>query len=103
MTPVPAHLLDRPSMTSPHFRRSTLGGVSFIRIALVALVALVAFAARMAAQQTPAANATGVRRLSLDEALRIGEIQSEAIDIARAGVARASGQRMQTRSQALPQ
>ena len=104
MTPVlKAHLLDRPPMTSAQFRGSTFGGSRLVRIALVTLVALVAFAARMAAQQAPASAPAGVRRLSLDEALRLGEIQSEALDIARAGVGRAYGQRMQTRSQMLPQ
>ena len=44
-----------------------------------------------------------VRRVSLDDALRLAETQSEAVEIARAGVARATGQRYQTRSQYLPQ
>jgi outer membrane protein TolC len=52
------------------------------------------------AQQTTASN---VRRMSLDDALRLAESQSEAVEIARAGVVRATGQRYQTRSQSLPQ
>lgn len=43
------------------------------------------------------------RPLSLDEALRLAESQSEAVRIAEAGVTRARGQQMQARSQQLPQ
>ncbi|HEY5546805.1 MAG TPA: TolC family protein [Gemmatimonadaceae bacterium] len=43
------------------------------------------------------------RQLSLEEALRIAESQSEAIRIAQAGVQRARGQQLQARSQYLPQ
>jgi outer membrane protein TolC len=47
---------------------------------------------------------TGTRRtLSLDEAVRIAEAQSEAVRIARAGIQRAQGQQYQARSQRLPQ
>ena len=41
--------------------------------------------------------------LTLDEAVRAGESQSEAIRIARAGVQRAQGQQYQARSQRYPQ
>jgi outer membrane protein len=43
------------------------------------------------------------RVLTLDEAVRTAESQSEAIRIARAGVLRAQGQQYQARSQRLPQ
>lgn len=43
------------------------------------------------------------RQLSLDEALRLAESQSEAVRIAQAGVLRARGQQVQARSQYLPQ
>ena len=43
------------------------------------------------------------RQLSLDEALRLAESQSEAVRIAQAGVHRARGLQMQARSQYLPQ
>lgn len=43
------------------------------------------------------------RPLSLDDAVRTAEAQSEAIRIARAGVQRAEGQQYQARSQYLPQ
>src|ERR1043165_9088396 len=69
--------------------------------AAVALLASTIGAPTTAVAQQPA-NA-GVRRLSLDDALRLAEAQSEAVDIARAGVQRATGQRLQTRSQYLPQ
>ena len=52
----------------------------------------------------PTVHTTGTRRtLSLDEAVKIAEAQSEAVRIARAGVQRASGQQYQARSQRLPQ
>jgi outer membrane protein TolC len=43
------------------------------------------------------------RQLSLEEALRLAESQSEGIRIAQAGVQRARGQQLQARSQYLPQ
>ena len=43
------------------------------------------------------------RQLSLDEALRLAESQSEAVRIAQAGVHRARGLQVQARSQYLPQ
>ncbi len=51
-------------------------------------------ALRLSAQGTP---------LSLEDAVRMGESQSEAVRIARAGVQRGEGQQMQARSQYLPQ
>jgi len=52
----------------------------------------------------PTVHTTGTRRtLSLDEAVRIAEAQSEAVRIARAGIQRAQGQQYQARSQRLPQ
>jgi len=60
-----------------------------------------------AQQPTPARNAGAApatpRALSLDEAMRIAERESENIEIARAGVDRARGQQQQARSQYLPQ
>jgi outer membrane protein TolC len=50
-----------------------------------------------------AAQGQQVRQLSLEEALRLAESQSEAIRIAQAGVQRARGQQLQARSQYLPQ
>lgn len=47
--------------------------------------------------------ATAPRTITLDEAVRIAELQSEAVRIARAGVDRAHGQQWQARSQLLPQ
>jgi outer membrane protein len=56
------------------------------------------------AQVAPAAPAAAqARTISLDEAVRTAEAQSEAIRIARAGVRRAQGQQYQARSQRLPQ
>ncbi len=50
----------------------------------------------------PAAQAGSVA-LSLDDAVKMAEGQSEAVRIARAGIQRASGQQLQARSQFLPQ
>jgi outer membrane protein TolC len=68
--------------------------------ALVMLALTIGAAVNASAQQGRTAN---VRRMSLDDALRLAEAQSEAVDIARAGVARATGQQYQVRSQYLPQ
>ena len=86
----------------------------FLSIRIGALVAAAAVftpilrVRALAAQQpTPARNTrTNVatpRSLSLDEALRIAERESESIRIARAGVDRARGTQQQARSQYLPQ
>jgi outer membrane protein TolC len=49
------------------------------------------------------AQTTAVVRISLDDALRIAESKSEGIAVARAGLTRASGNRMISRSAGLPQ
>src|SRR5687768_9803846 len=62
-----------------------------------------------AQQPTPApartspAGSGAPRTLSLDEALRIAERESETVQIARAGADRARGQQLQARSQYFPQ
>lgn len=69
------------------------------------LIAALTVISRDLQAQTPAGRepaASGVA-LSLDEALRMAESQSEAVRIARAGLQRAEGQRMQARSQYFPQ
>jgi outer membrane protein TolC len=67
---------------------------------LLTLLALALCAGNAAAQQ---ARSGGTVTLSLDDALRIAQTQSQAIDIAKAGVNRATGQRLQARSQVFPQ
>ena len=74
-------------------RRLARAGVMMLALSLSAALSA-------SAQQTSRAS---VRQLSLDDALRLAESQSEAVEIARAGVTRATGQRFQTRSQYLPQ
>ena len=65
---------------------------------------LVVVAPTSRAQVTPTAQpALQTRAISLDEAVRTAEAQSEAIRIARAGVQRAEGQQYQARSLRLPQ
>ena len=56
----------------------------------------------LAAAQQPVTNAP-VTTLSLDEAIRVAARESEALTIARAGIARTSGQLKQARSQYYPQ
>ena len=65
-------------------------------IALAAALPLSAQVVTPAAQHSPTS-------LSLEDAVRMGESQSEAVRIARAGVQRSEGQQMQARSQYLPQ
>ena len=63
--------------------------------ASLAVTALVAMPAR--AQQAR------IVRVSLAEALQLAEARSEAVAVARAGLTRASGNRLISRSQAMPQ
>jgi outer membrane protein TolC len=53
--------------------------------------------------QQPTAPAAGARALSLDDAIRLAARESEALQIARAGISRAGGQLRVARSQYLPQ
>ena len=70
-----------------------------------ALATALASAGPLTAQQPPAARAAvgATVRLSLDDALRLAEAQSQNIEIARSNVVRATGQRYQARSQFFPQ
>jgi outer membrane protein len=68
---------------------------------LVLLLAVMSPA--MAAAQQPAAGVSSARPLSLDDAIRVATRESEALQIARAGVTRADGQQKQARSLYLPQ
>ena len=74
--------------------------------AALAIIGSSATNATNAAAQQPAA--TGVAAgasaaLSLDDALRIAQDQSPTVEVARSGVVRASGARLQARSQFFPQ
>jgi outer membrane protein len=72
-------------------------------LGVATLLAVLAPASLLAQSGAPATRAAATRRLSIDEALRMAETQSEAVQIARAGVTRATGQQYQARSQYLPQ
>src|SRR4030081_1181559 len=75
----------------------------FLSLIVVSLLAP-AIASAQGTPTLPTVHTTGTpRTLSLDEAVRIAESQSEAVRIARAGVERAHGQQYQARSQRLPQ
>jgi outer membrane protein TolC len=72
----------------------------------VALMLAALSPALASAQQltpAPAAGQPAARTLSLDEAIRLAARESEALQIARAGVFRATGQQKQARSLNLPQ
>jgi outer membrane protein len=73
--------------------------------AALAAVLLAAASPPPARAQLPTSGAAAgpVRTLSLDDALRLAEGESETVRIARAGVTRARGQLLQARSQYLPQ
>src|SRR3954470_12962263 len=71
--------------------------------ALAALAALVFGTVQVNAQQPGTTQATGTVTLSLDDALRLVQTASQTIEVARAGVVRATGGRIQARSQYLPQ
>jgi outer membrane protein len=87
--------------SSAHPRRAEQTS-RYAAAALLALLGLALCAGRGVSQQ-PAAPARAVVQLSLDDALRIAQQQSQTIEIARAGVTRANGQALQARSQMLPQ
>lgn len=75
---------------------------------MLALAALATPTVTSAQQPVPlgvpaAATAPAPRALSLDEAIRLAARESEALQIARAGVTRAEGQQKQARSLYLPQ
>ena len=73
-------------------------------VAIAAAVLAPPLGGLRAQQPAPARTVSGgSRALSLDEAMRIAERESENLQIARAGVDRAHGQQLQARSQYLPQ
>ena len=72
-------------------------------VSRLALGALVLGTAQVNAQQPRTAQATATVTLSLDDALRLIQTASQTVEVARAGVVRASGGRLQARSQYLPQ
>jgi outer membrane protein TolC len=80
----------------------TRGGRPRTLVRAVALLLAVMSPALAVAQQPAAGNSTA-RPLSLDEAIRLAARESEALQIARAGVTRADGQQKQARSLYLPQ
>lgn len=77
-----------------------------IRVALIGTLSALALRSAAAQQDTtrPATVAAGAGRpLSLEEALRTAESQSATLQLARARLTSAEGQRYQARSQYLPQ
>lgn len=90
-------------MSFPVNRRRTGRLGRILGSSLVVTATLLPALARAQVTQLPPVRTTGHRTLTLDEAMRIAESQSEVIRIARAGVERAHGQQWQARSQLFPQ
>ena len=90
-------------MPTKNSTRSALCGGKTLFVA--ALLAAYFIAPGTVSAQIPLAGQNQVvpRAISLEEAVRTAEAQSEEIRIARAGVQRAQGQQYQARSQRLPQ
>ena len=96
-------------MTFARFRaRAARNGTQLRRAigAAAAALAMIGLPGAAASSQQPAT--TGVSAgatvtLSLDDALRMAQAQSPTLEVARSGVVRASGLRLQARSQYLPQ
>jgi outer membrane protein len=85
-------------------RKNQLHGRIAARTIGIVFAAAILFAPATRAQVAPTAqSALQSRAISLDEAVRTAEAQSEAIRIARSGVQRAEGQQYQARSLRLPQ
>jgi outer membrane protein len=84
---------------------NTEGQHHMARAAFTLAAALLCAGTLAAQQPTPAAGAAvgATVRLSLDDALRLGETQNQNIEVARSSVVRANGQQYQARSQYFPQ
>ena len=80
--------------------RSNVPRVSPVRLLALTLACALPVAARA---QAPVESSAAVRPLTLEDAVRMAEQQSEAVQVARAGVTRSEGQLLQARSQRLPQ
>ena len=86
--------------------RTHTRGVVLTAVGALAVIAVTSVRTLGAQQDTlarPAVAPASSQHLSLEDALRAAEAQSEAVQIARAGLTRAQGQRYQARSQYLPQ
>ncbi len=84
------------------FVRVARAAAAALAIAVPAALTPVGAAAQQPAPATPAAAGAPIA-LSLEEALRLGERQSESVRIAEAAVLRSRGQQSQALAQALPQ
>jgi outer membrane protein len=84
-------------------RAQAITAAVLIGVAVSGASALAAQTPVAATRADSIARVSGVRPLTLDEALHLAEERSEGVRIARAGVLRARGQQYQARSQYLPQ
>lgn len=101
---VPANLHHHPSAshTAMTVDRTRTTRRSARRRALAVLLAVIS-PALAGAQQPVAGSSPQPRPLTLEEAIRLAARESDVLQIARAGVARAEGQFKQARSLSLPQ
>ncbi len=93
----------RKPSTSATVSKSNHKAIKAVVVALMTAALALAVPELGAQVQQPAAQITAPVALSLDDAVRMAEGQSEAVQIARAGVRRADGQKLQAHSQLLPQ
>jgi outer membrane protein TolC len=75
----------------------------FAKVSALTLIVAVQLPAQVTTPASAPAGGQAATPLSLEDAVRMGETQSEAVHIARAGVGRSEGQQLQARSQYLPQ
>ncbi len=94
---------QKPSTTATVRNSTTHKAIKTVVIALMTAALALAVPILGAQVQQTAAQVTAPVALSLDDAVRMAEGQSEAVQIARAGIRRADGQKLQAHSQLLPQ
>jgi len=82
---------------------SSFSNITMKSASRLVLLALAFAATRATAQQPTSARAGATVTLSLDDALKLVQTASQTIEVARAGVVRATGGKLQARSQYLPQ
>ncbi len=100
----PARDKRKPSTPATVRNSKTVRTIKVVVMATMTAAAIALAVPALGAQVQPQSASVVVPvALSLDDAVRMAEGQSEAVQIARAGVRRADGQKLQAHSQLLPQ